>query len=108
MESDSGIQLYELRVDGGACRNNLLMQFQADILGVPVVSAQNAETTAMGAAYLAGLGVGYFKSTDEIASRWAAGQSFEPRMSQDQRDALRSGWSKALHGTKADIHGGLP
>jgi glycerol kinase len=108
MESDSGIQLYELRVDGGACRNNLLMQFQADILGVPVVSAQNVETTAMGAAYLAGLGVGYFKSTDEIASRWAAGQSFEPRMSQDQRDALRSGWSKALHGTKADIHGGLP
>ena len=108
MESDSGIQLYELRVDGGACRNNLLMQFQADILGVPVVSAQNVETTAMGAAYLAGLGVGYFKSTDEIASRWAAGQSFEPRMSQDQRDALRSGWSKALHGTKSDIHGGLP
>jgi glycerol kinase len=108
MESDSGIQLCELRVDGGACRNNLLMQFQADILGVPVVSAQNVETTAMGAAYLAGLGVGYFRSTDEIASQWAPGRSFEPRMSQDQRDTLRSGWSKALHGTKFDIHGDLP
>lgn len=72
------------------------------------VSAQNGETTAMGAAYLAGLGVGYFTSTDEIASQWAAGKSFEPRMSQDQRDALRSGWSKVLHGTKSDLHGNLP
>jgi glycerol kinase len=72
------------------------------------VSAQNGETTAMGAAYLAGLGVGYFTSTDEIASQWAAGKSFEPRMSQDQRGALRSGWSKVLHGTKSDLHGNLP
>jgi glycerol kinase len=108
MESDSGIELCELRVDGGACRNNLLMQFQADILGVPVVSAQKVETTAMGAAYLAGLGVGYFKSADEITSQWSAGRIFKPRMSQDQREALRSGWSKALHGTKSDIHGNLP
>jgi glycerol kinase len=108
MESDSGIRLCELRVDGGACRNNLLMQFQADILGVPVVSAQKVETTALGAAYLAGLGVGYFKSTDEITSQWSAGQIFKPQMSQDQREALRSGWSKALHGTKSDIHGNLP
>jgi glycerol kinase len=62
----------------------------------------------MGAAYLAGLGVGYFKSTDEITSHWSAGRIFKPRMSRDQREALRSGWSKALHGTKSDIHGNLP
>jgi glycerol kinase len=108
MESDSGIQLSELRVDGGACKNKLLMQFQADILGVPVVSAKNDETKAMGAAYLAGLGVGYFKSTGEISSQWKAGETFTPRMSQDRRESLRSGWSKVLHGTRPDIHANLP
>jgi glycerol kinase len=101
MESDSGILLSELRVDGGACKNRLLMQFQADILGVPVVSPKNSETTAMGAAYLAGLGVGYFKSAGEISSQWAAGETFTPQMTQDQRESLRGGWSKVLRATKS-------
>ena len=108
MKSDSGIRLSELRVDGGACKNKLLMQFQADILGVPVVSPKNDETKAMGAAYLAGLGVGYFKSTGEISSQWKAGETFTPRMSQDRRESLRSGWSKVLNGTRPDIHANLP
>jgi glycerol kinase len=108
MESDSGIQLSELRVDGGACKNKLLMQFQADILGVPVVSPKNDETKAMGAAYLAGLGVGFFKSTGEISSQWTAAETFTPRMSQDRRESLLSGWSKVLHGTRPDIHANLP
>jgi glycerol kinase len=75
MQDDSGIQLAELRVDGGACKNNLLMQFQADLLGVPVIRAANTETTAMGAAYLAGLAVDFYKSKDEIASQWASGRN---------------------------------
>src|SRR5213075_1902549 len=70
MQSDSGIKLKELRVDGGACANNLLMQFQADVLGVPVVRPRVSETTALGAAYLAGLAVGYWKDTTEIAAQW--------------------------------------
>jgi glycerol kinase len=84
------------------------MQFQADILGVPVVSPKNEETKAMGAAYLAGLGVGYFKSTGEISCQWKAGETFTPRMSQDRRESLRSGWSKVLHDTRPDIHANLP
>src|ERR1700730_7338676 len=83
MESDSGIKLRELRVDGGACANNLLMQIQADLLGVPVVRAANAETTAMGSAYLAALAVGYYKSADEIASQWASDRTFEPQIKED-------------------------
>jgi glycerol kinase len=96
MESDSGIKLRELRVDGGACANNLLMQIQADLLGVPVVRAANAETTAMGSAYLAALAVGYYKSADEIASQWASDRTFEPQIKEDQRKALRAGWDRAL------------
>src|SRR5712671_420473 len=95
MESDSSISLAELRVDGGACSNNLLMQTQADLLGVPVVRAANPETTAMGAAYLAGLAVGFYKSTDEIASQWASDRTFEPKIGQDEREKLRAGWNKA-------------
>jgi glycerol kinase len=108
MESDSDAKLSELRVDGGACKNRLLMQFQADILGVPVVSPKNSETTAMGAAYLAGLGVGYFKSTGEISAQRMVGEVFTPRMSQDQRDSLRSGWTKVLSGARSDVHASLP
>src|SRR6202048_2084263 len=96
MEADSGIKLRELRVDGGACANNLLMQIQADLLGVPVVRAANAETTAMGSAYLAALAVGYYKSADEIASQWASDRTFEPQIKEDQRKALRAGWDRAL------------
>jgi glycerol kinase len=103
MESDSSIKLAELRVDGGACSNNLLMQTQANLLGVPVVRAANPETTAMGAAYLAGLAVGFYKSTDEISSQWASDRIFEPKIGQDERHKLREGWNKALDRAKAWI-----
>src|SRR5208337_2784595 len=101
MEADSGIKLAGLRADGGASANNLLMQFQADLLGVPVVGASNKETTAMGAAYLAGLAVGYYKSTDEIASNRGSDRTFEPKMGSDERQKLRAGWNEALDRTKA-------
>jgi glycerol kinase len=103
MESDSSIKLAELRVDGGACSNNLLMQTQADLLGVPVVRAANTETTAMGAAYLAGLAVGFYKSTEEISSQWASDRTFEPKIGNDERQKLRAGWNKALDRAKAWI-----
>jgi glycerol kinase len=103
MEADSGIRQSELRVDGGACANNLLMQFQADILGIPVVRPKNAETTAMGSAYLAALAVGFYKSMDEIAAQWAIDRTFEPTMPTDQRDKLRAEWNKALGRAKSWI-----
>ena len=101
MEADSGIQLAELRVDGGASKNNLLMQLQADLLGVPVVRSRNSETTALGAAYLAGLAVDFYKSKDELASQWASDRKFEPAISDDKRSALRSRWHKALERSRA-------
>jgi len=101
MESDSSIKLAELRVDGGAVGNNLLMQFQADLLGVPVVRASNPETTAMGAAYLAGLAVNYYNSIDEIAAQWGVDRTFEPKIGSDERQKLRAGWNKALERAKA-------
>lgn len=100
MQSDSGIRLKELRVDGGACANNLLMQFQADLLGVPVVRPRVAETTALGAAYLAGLAVGYWKDTAEIASQWQVDRRFTPGMKPSQRKAVLVGWNKALARSK--------
>jgi glycerol kinase len=100
MEADSGIKIAELRVDGGACANNLLMQFQADLLGVPVVRATNPETTAMGAAYLAGLAMGFYKSIDQIASQWASDRTFDPKIGQDEREKLRAGWNKAMERSK--------
>ena len=103
MEADSSIKVAELRVDGGACANNLLMQFQADLLGVPVVRASNPETTAMGAAYLAGLAVDYFKTTDEIAAQWGSDRTFEPKINYDERQKLRASWNKALDRAKAWI-----
>ncbi len=96
MESDSGIRLKELRVDGGACVNNLLMQFQADILGVPVVRPKLSETTALGAAYLAGLAVGYWKDSSEIASQWQMDRRFVPAMKVSVRREHLAGWSRAL------------
>ncbi|MBI5769461.1 MAG: glycerol kinase GlpK [Verrucomicrobia bacterium] len=96
MQSDSGIKLKELRVDGGACANNLLMQFQADVLGVPAVRPRVAETTALGAAYLAGLAVGYWKDTKEIAAQWQADRRFTPTMKPAQKKKLLAGWTKAL------------
>ena len=101
MQADSGVKLSQLRVDGGAVANNLLMQFQADILGIPVVRPKNAETTAMGAAYLAGLATGFYKSTDEIETQWAIDRTFEPKMTADQSRKLRDEWNKAVGRAKA-------
>jgi glycerol kinase len=101
MRADSGIKLAELRVDGGACSNNQLMQFQADILGIPVVRPNNTETTASGSAYLAALAVGYYKTLDEIAAQWGIDRTFEPKMSADQREKLQAEWTKALGRAKA-------
>jgi len=96
MENDAKIRLRELRVDGGACVNNLLMQFQADLLGVPVVRPRVAETTALGAAYLAGLGVGFWRNQSEIAEQWQADHRFTPVSKPATRKQLMVGWSKAL------------
>jgi len=100
MERDTGLPLTELRVDGGATANELLMRFQADLLGVPVVRPEVLETTALGAAYLAGLGVGYWKDAAEIHANWRVARRFEPSMSRDRAAALRAGWEKAVSRTK--------
>jgi glycerol kinase len=96
MEADAGIKLKELRVDGGACANNLLMQFQSDLLGVPVVRPKVTETTALGAAYLAGLAVGFWKDQREIAAQWQQDRRFAPAMKPAARKQLMAGWAKAL------------
>ena len=96
MASDSGIQLKELRVDGGASVNSLLMQFQANILNVPVVRPQITETTALGAAYLAGLAVNFWEGVDKIAEHWSIDQTYEPNMADDTVNKLYSGWHKAV------------
>ncbi|MBH8564938.1 glycerol kinase GlpK [Nostoc sp. CENA67] len=100
MRQDSGLDLSELRVDGGASRNNLLMQFQADILGVPVVRPKITETTALGAAYLAGLAVGYWESEAEIVQQWQIEKQFEPTISPDYRQTLRESWRQAIAQTR--------
>jgi len=96
MTHDAGLKLEALRVDGGVTKNSWLMQFQADMLGVPVQVPATAETTALGAAYLAGLAVGYWKDQDEIAAQWKVARHFEPSMSHDQRDKLYHGWQRAV------------
>ena len=96
MEADAGLKLTELRVDGGATTNDLLMQFQADLLGVPVVRPKVAETTALGAAYLAGLAVGYWRDSRDVVANWQVGRRFEPAMSRDRAAALTAGWDKAV------------
>jgi glycerol kinase len=101
MEADSKIKLKELRVDGGASANNMLMQFQADLLGVPVVRPAVQETTALGAAYLAGLAVGFWRDMAEIASQWRVDRTFEPAMKADERAKLRARWNKALQRAKS-------
>ncbi|CAH2927068.1 MAG: Glycerol kinase (EC [uncultured Paraburkholderia sp.] len=96
MEADSGIRIGELRVDGGACANNLLMQFQADILGVDAVRPKVSETTALGAAYLAGLAVGYWKDVDELQSQWKLDRRFTPAREQADVKECLDGWKRAL------------
>ncbi len=100
MESDSGIRLKELRVDGGASVDNLLMQFQADLLRVPVIRPRVTETTALGAAYLAGLAVGYWKNRDEIAGKWAVDKVFNPRADARGMKSKHADWLRALERAK--------
>jgi glycerol kinase len=100
MESDSGIRLKELRVDGGASANNLLMQFQSDLLNVPVARPRVAETTALGAAYLAGLAVGYWKSREQLSAQWQMDRRFTPGMKSAERSRRLAGWNKALQRSK--------
>lgn len=100
MEADSGIQLKQLRVDGGAAVNNLLMQFQADLLGVPVIRPKITETTALGAAYLAGLAVGFWGDLDAISGQWEIERKFEPTMSENKVNSLYSGWLNAVEKAK--------
>ena len=96
MEKDSGIAIKELRVDGGMVANELLMQFQADQLGVPVVRPRVTETTALGAAYAAGLAVGYWSSRDELVRNWGAERRWQPQMAEDERGKLYAAWHKAV------------
>jgi glycerol kinase len=99
MEADADISIKELRVDGGATGNNLLMQFQADILQTTVVRPAITETTALGAAYLAGLATGYWKDIEEISSQWQMEKSFSPALASEQRQLWINGWNKAVHAT---------
>jgi glycerol kinase len=99
MVTDSGVRLDVLKVDGGATVNNTLMQLQADILGVPVVRPVVAETTALGAAYAAGLAVGVWTDLDDLRKNWKKDRQWDPRWSSDQRDSAYAGWQKALQRT---------
>jgi glycerol kinase len=96
MSRDAGMALRELRVDGGACRNDLLMQMQADFLGVHVVRPKVTETTALGAAYLAGLATGFWSGADELTAQWQVDRRFEPRMSATARAAKLARWRQAV------------
>jgi len=99
-QRDSDVRLAELRVDGGATANALLMQFQADLLGVPVVRPRVLETTALGAAYLAGLAVGIWRNRDAIAGQWQKERVFDPGMSRDEAAARLAAWSRAVERAK--------
>ncbi|MEZ6137751.1 MAG: FGGY-family carbohydrate kinase [Pirellulaceae bacterium] len=101
MQADSKIKIKSLRVDGGAAMNNLLMQFQADILGVPVLRPKSFESTALGAAYLAGLAVGFWKNMGDLESHWQLDRIFEPQMPKAQAAQLRNGWHRALERSKS-------
>lgn len=100
MKEDASIDIPVLKVDGGAANNGYLMQFQSDILDIPIQRAQNLETTALGAAFLAGLAVGYWKDTDEIREFYEAGKLFEPEMPADRREHLYKGWKSAVAATR--------
>ena len=100
MVASSGLRLTEIRVDGGAATNNFLAQFQADIAGLEVSRPKMLETTALGAAYLAGLGIGFWNSAEEVEALRYVGQEFAPRIGTGQRQALRRGWARALERAK--------
>ena len=99
MQKDSGVRLTALKVDGGMVYNQLLMQFQADMLGVPVVRPKVAETTALGAAYAAGLAVGFWQNLDDLRPNWQVDQTWQPSMSSQERQMLYRGWLKAVKRT---------
>ncbi len=101
MQDDSGLELKSLRVDGGAAANNFLLQFQADILDVPVERPEVHETTALGAAYLAGLAVGFWRDQQQISENWAVNRRFDPQMSETEREALYAGWRRAIEAARA-------
>jgi glycerol kinase len=96
MEADSGVSLTALKVDGGMVFNESLMQFQADMLNVPVIRPKIAETTALGAAYAAGLAVGFWKDYDELRSNWGVDKEWQPQMEAETRESLYAGWKKAV------------
>jgi glycerol kinase len=104
MQKDAACAVSEMRADGGAARNDLLMQFQADLLGIPVVRPRVTETTALGAAYLAGLAVGYWEGVGDIARQWQVERRFEPRMSADRRAGLMTRWGRAVEYAKGWAH----
>jgi len=101
MQQDAGQPLSELRVDGGASRNDLLMQFQANLLGVPVLRPTNTETTAFGAAALAGLGIGFWQSQAELTSLWKLEKRFEPHMPREEAARRRDRWRQAVERSRA-------
>jgi glycerol kinase len=101
MQKDAACAVHEVRADGGAARNDLLMQFQADLLGVPVIRPRVTETTALGAAYLAGLALGFWASVEEIAAQWQAERGFEPRMAAARRDEAMARWARAVAHARA-------
>jgi glycerol kinase len=96
MQADSGVSLNTLKVDGGMVYNELLMQFQADILGTPVIRPKITETTALGAAYAAGLAVDFWRDLDELRAKWGQDRQWQPQMSEETRSKLYSGWKKAV------------
>ena len=96
MKADSGIDLTSLKVDGGASANDFLMQTQANIIDAPVNRPQCVETTAMGAAYLAGLAVGYWSSKEDVIKNWAIDKTFEPQIDAEKREEMIKGWNKAV------------
>jgi glycerol kinase len=101
MSTDADLRLASLRVDGGASRNDLLLQIQADVLGVPVMRPKNTEATAMGAAFLAGLGCGIWKDTSDLRAQWEPDRVFEPSISVDERDARYARWRRAVERARA-------
>ena len=101
MQADAGLPIKEVRVDGGATVNNQLMQFQSDILGTDVIRPQVTETTALGAAYLAGLAVGFWKSIDELQQYWQKDKIFSPSMKKETVDDLQKNWKRAVKAAQA-------
>ena len=101
MQADADLELTELRADGGAIANDFLAQFQADMLGVDLIRSEVSETTALGAAYLAGLAVGFWESKEQITQQWAIERTFSPAMDEKKRDGLYDGWKRAVQATMA-------